>query len=192
MTTERQIAANRKNARKSTGPRSEAGKHRSRDNAFRHGLTAGRLIPRCEDGDEYRAFEAAVTAEFAPRTVIQFELAQRLALLLWRLRRATAIEAGLFDIQSRMINRERQAKRQAQTPVTIDSPPLVPVPSPQAAVQNEGQSERSTNPFVGGVPLTFLRLANLDGAPLEQLGRYETRLWRQAAQILIILDCTRR
>lgn len=44
MATERQIAANRRNAGKSTGPRSRAGKQRARFNAYQHGLTAG-LIP---------------------------------------------------------------------------------------------------------------------------------------------------
>ena len=39
MATERQIAANRRNARKSTGPRSSAGKKRASRNAYRHGLT---------------------------------------------------------------------------------------------------------------------------------------------------------
>jgi hypothetical protein len=39
MASERQIAANRRNARKSTGPRSGAGKNRSSRNAYRHGLT---------------------------------------------------------------------------------------------------------------------------------------------------------
>jgi hypothetical protein len=39
MTSERQIAANRRNARKSTGPRSSAGKKRASRNAYRHGLT---------------------------------------------------------------------------------------------------------------------------------------------------------
>jgi hypothetical protein len=38
MTTDRKIASNRKNAKESTGPRSEAGRRRSRANALRHGL----------------------------------------------------------------------------------------------------------------------------------------------------------
>jgi len=41
MATERQIAANRRNAGKSTGPRSRAGKQRARGNAYQHGLTTG-------------------------------------------------------------------------------------------------------------------------------------------------------
>jgi hypothetical protein len=41
MTTEKQIAANRQNARRSSGPRSGEGKRRSSQNAYRHGLSAG-------------------------------------------------------------------------------------------------------------------------------------------------------
>jgi hypothetical protein len=39
MASERQIAANRRNARNSTGPRSTSGRKRASQNAFRHGLT---------------------------------------------------------------------------------------------------------------------------------------------------------
>ena len=42
MASERQIAANRRNARKSTGPRLGAGKNRASRNAYRHGLTLSR------------------------------------------------------------------------------------------------------------------------------------------------------
>jgi hypothetical protein len=41
IATERQIAANRRNARKSTGPGSRAGKRRASRNAYRHGLSYG-------------------------------------------------------------------------------------------------------------------------------------------------------
>jgi hypothetical protein len=42
MASERQIAANRLNARKSTGPLSRAGKRRASRNAYRHGLASSR------------------------------------------------------------------------------------------------------------------------------------------------------
>jgi hypothetical protein len=51
MATEKQILANQQNAQHSTGPRTEAGKRRSRRNAVRHGLTAETLIDTLEDAE---------------------------------------------------------------------------------------------------------------------------------------------
>ena len=55
MTSFRQIEANRRNARKSTGPTTEEGKQRSRCNAVRHGLTAETVIQALEDAEDYKA-----------------------------------------------------------------------------------------------------------------------------------------
>ena len=41
MATEKQIAANRANAKRSTGPKTAAGRARSSRNAYRHGLSGG-------------------------------------------------------------------------------------------------------------------------------------------------------
>jgi hypothetical protein len=57
MTSYRQIEANRRNALKSTGPRTEAGKHASRCNAVHHGLTAETVINGLEDAEDYEAFK---------------------------------------------------------------------------------------------------------------------------------------
>ncbi len=59
MTTLRQIEANRRNALKSTGLTTAAGKQRSRCNAIRHGLTAETVIAVLENSEDYEAFEAA-------------------------------------------------------------------------------------------------------------------------------------
>src|SRR5271155_3764979 len=100
MTTARQIDANRRNARKSTGPITEEGKQRSRCNAVRHGLTAETVIGALEDAEDYKAFEAAIIADYDAQSAVERELVLRLAGLLWRLRRATTIETGLFEIQA--------------------------------------------------------------------------------------------
>ena len=63
MTSYRQIEANRRNALKSTGPKTEGGKQVSRCNAVRHGLTAETVSSALEDGEDYNAFEAAITAD---------------------------------------------------------------------------------------------------------------------------------
>jgi hypothetical protein len=100
MTSFRQIEANRRNARKSTGPVTQEGKQHSRCNALRHGLTAETVIGALEDAEDYKAFEAAVAAGFDAETAVERELVLRLASLLWRLRRATAIDTGLLETSS--------------------------------------------------------------------------------------------
>ena len=100
MTSFRQLAANRRNASKSTGPITDEGKQRSRCNAVRHGLTAETVVGALEDAEDYRAFEAAITADYDAQSAVERELVLRLASLLWRLRRATTTETGLFEIQA--------------------------------------------------------------------------------------------
>lgn len=109
-----QVEANRRNAQRSTGPVTEAGKKRSRRNAVRHGLTAETVIDALEDAEDYAAFEMAVTADNDAQTAVERELVLRLASVLWRLRRATAIESGLFRIQARHLLQFRQARRAHQ------------------------------------------------------------------------------
>jgi len=108
MTSFRQIEANRRNAQLSTGPVTETGKQRSRQNAVRHGLTAETVIDLLEDADDYAAFELAITADYDAQTAVERELVLRLASLLWRLRRATAIESGLFKFQAKHLLQFRQ------------------------------------------------------------------------------------
>ena len=115
MTSFRQIDANRRNASKSTGPTTEEGKRRSRRNAVRHGLTAETVIGALEDAEDYRAFEAAIIADYDAHLTVERELVLRLASLLWRLRRATTMETGLFEIQAdyaREFRRHTQANTQ--------------------------------------------------------------------------------
>src|SRR5215212_3692110 len=112
MTTFKQIEANRRNARRSTGPTTEEGKLRSRQNAVRHGLTAETVIGALEDAEDYKAFEAAVIADYDAQSAVERELVLRLASLLWRIRRATTIETGLFEIQANIyLSLERPAMR---------------------------------------------------------------------------------
>jgi hypothetical protein len=76
MATERQIAANRRNAGKSTGPRSTAGKRRARGNSFRHGLSRP-AAPGSSDQDWIDRFARAATK--GCRTAITLELARSAA-----------------------------------------------------------------------------------------------------------------
>src|SRR5262249_29864780 len=108
MTSYRQIEANRGNALRSTGPKTEPGKQASRRNALRHGLTAETVIGKLEDADDYKAFEEAITADYDAQSVVERELVLRLASILWRLRRATIMETGLFEIHAQQLHDYRQ------------------------------------------------------------------------------------
>jgi hypothetical protein len=102
--------AQRGNAQKSTGPVTEEGKLRSRRNAVRHGLTAETVIGALEDAEDYRAFEQIIMADYDAQSAVERELVLRLASVLWRLRRATTMETGLFDIQADHLNAFKQTR----------------------------------------------------------------------------------
>jgi hypothetical protein len=94
VATDRQIAANRRNALRSSGPRTQEGKDQSRRNALTHGLTAETLVI---DGEDAEAFQDLLTRAFAsyqPQDVVEEHLVERLVGLTWRLRRLPALEAA--------------------------------------------------------------------------------------------------
>jgi len=56
---------------KSTGPKTQEGKERSRCNAVRHGLTAETIIAALEDAENYQAFEAAVVSDYDAESAVE-------------------------------------------------------------------------------------------------------------------------
>jgi hypothetical protein len=186
MTSWRQFQANRLNALKSTGPRTEEGKRISRRNALRHGLTAETVIDGLEDSEDYRGFEAAIIADYDAETAVERELVLRLASLLWRLRRIIAIETDLFQIQAEIL----RDRRNEMTTVHGERPDR----APEVLMAAEGDRLRCSGPALSPRELTycFLRLGNLDGGAFERLGRYNAALWKQTAQTLLLLGFTRR
>lgn len=96
-TSKQQIKANRKNAGKSTGPRTAEGKARSRLNALKHGLRAEHVVvlkgPDPENPEEFDALREGLFADRQPCGVLEQMLVERLAVGFWRLRRAYRFEA---------------------------------------------------------------------------------------------------
>ena len=203
MTSFRQIEANRRNARKSTGPITEEGKQRSRCNAVRHGLTAETVIGALEDAEDYKAFEAAIIADYDAQSAVERELVLRLASLLWRLRRATTMETGLFEIQADYMREFRQrGQMQSKSqeiiyprfgrPDSVDADPdRTSHGSTNGTQAPPSSGPKSLDPAID-LARCFLRLANLPSYPLDRLSRYEAILWRQAGQILFALDALDR
>ncbi len=198
MTSFKQIEANRRNARLSTGPATDEGKRRSRQNAVRHGLTAETVIDALEDAEDYAAFEMAITADYDAQTAVERELVLRLASLLWRLRRATTIESGLFKIQAKQFLQFRQRRQAYQGRQKIIGSVYRDVIGAEEDIRQQGNDPNGdldagsrltgdTADQSNAVTHSFLRLTNLPTYPLDRLSRYEATLWRQACQILLTL-----
>jgi hypothetical protein len=192
MTSLRQIEANRRNAQLSTGPVTEEGKRRSRLN----GLTAETIIDALDDAEDYAAFEMAVTADYDAQSAVERELVLRLASLLWRLRRATAIESGLFKIQARHLIDFRQRRLVHQNIIESMYRDAVATEDTRqnedeatASLDIGSQSAVETAHQSADLTRAFFRLSNLPTYPLDRLSRYEATLWRQACQILFTLRC---
>ena len=204
MTSLKQLEANRRNALKSTGPRTENGKHASRRNALRHGFTAETVIEPLEDPEEYRRFETAIVAEYLPQTPAERELVHRLASLFWRLRRATSIETGLLRMQSEILHWFRNSRR-STVRTREGEGALRSSDQTGPECRRDGPAERERAQELDAprgrtdaptpsrdIAISFLRLANLDSEIVDRLSRYEAALWRQLAQTLFTIQALKR
>ena len=117
MATWRQIAANRRNAQASTGPKSAAGKAASTANALVHGFTAARTLVLADENEEvFHALRQDVIASLDPLDTVQAALAQRIAVLLWRLERASRLEAEIFEYGEMRTQRSRERAQEEGEP----------------------------------------------------------------------------
>lgn len=96
--TEKQLAANRANALRSTGPRTGKGKARSRWNALRHGILSKALIPEAladhESASEFARLHGALVTDLCPTSPLESMLVETVAVAYWRLGRLLRSEAG--------------------------------------------------------------------------------------------------
>ena len=110
-TTRAQIRANRKNAKKSTGPRTEDGNARVAKNALKHGLLARDTVLPGEDPTEFDRQLSALEADIQPANSLEFELVRQIADSQWRMRRLTRLETGFLaaalDETSRYMEKRR-------------------------------------------------------------------------------------
>jgi hypothetical protein len=169
----------------------------------RDGLADQSVVKALERVRSYRAFERALIGSVDPRSALELALAHRLASLLWRLRRACAIETGLFEIQGELLS----ARRQAPSPRPSQAGTLPTATGANGHSKAPGSNGRDDRPARDQEPLSmsmrpplgpshalaqcFLRLSNLDPTLLDRVGSYEARLWRQAAQTIWTLDAMR-
>jgi len=98
MATEKQIAANRLNAQKSTGPRTPEGKAKSRLNALRDGITGQIITLADEDRAIFEQLKSDFIADLKPATTLERKLAHAVAWDTWRLDRLKAVEENIYAL----------------------------------------------------------------------------------------------
>lgn len=110
MTSAAKIESNRRNALKSTGPKTADGKARSSRNAFKHGLTAGAVA---FDDHDYQAHLQSWVKDARPVGPIERAMVERAAHAAWRLQRSARQEAALHRHNVRQAaDRHEQAERE--------------------------------------------------------------------------------
>lgn len=132
MATEAQIAANRRNALLSTGPKTRHGKEKSRGNAIRSGLYAKDLTALGERGDDFTAYAAELAATLRPADCYEAMLVRRVTLASWRCDRLARLEAALLDGEARAEARRRG--HPAELPADVWPDALVPLARQEAAL----------------------------------------------------------
>jgi hypothetical protein len=97
MASAAQVLANRVNAQKSTGPRTQEGKAAVSQNAVKHGLLAREAVIKGEDPGQFEFYRDQMLGELAPAGSVESLLAERVVSLSWRLQRAERLQNEAFD-----------------------------------------------------------------------------------------------
>jgi hypothetical protein len=129
------------------------------------------VIGSLEDAEDYSAFEAAIIADYDARSAVEREPVLRLASILWRLRRATAMETGLFEIHADPLSHNPGAYQllSAVTPeacsngASVDEAQRNGMDQPAVLTANHIKADPETVELAR----CFLRLANLSNFALD-------------------------
>ena len=175
MTSKAKLLANRRNAQKSTGPRTSKGKAIASKNSVKHGLFTRQTVISSEEQADFDLYRDLMLTELAPETPLQSMLAERIISLSWRLIRTSNIQNQTIDELTKNNNTN----------------PLIKL-TQNLIFRHLGQSQNSANhastpnPALNSAPtsapdsdLTLGRMAIKDfsnSRVLERLLMYERRL----------------
>ena len=97
MSSEEKIIANRRNSKKSTGPRTRQGKAIVSKNAVKHGLLAHQVVISSESREDFKIHRDRIIKDMVPETPMESMLAERVVILSWRLKRIDHIQNQTID-----------------------------------------------------------------------------------------------
>jgi hypothetical protein len=194
MTSEDRAEANRRNASKSTGPKTPEGKAAVRLNAVRHGLLSTEVLLPGEDGEALRGLGERLGAELQPVGELENLLVGRVVAAVWRLRRLGRVEAGIFAWE-RLEEQAERAEREAKEYEAGDTEWLIETLNTtisdekkhEEALSKARQMRKEQEDETATLGRTFARDADRANA-FSKLSRYETAIERQLYKALHELE----
>jgi hypothetical protein len=129
MSTEEKTASNRKNAQKSTGPKSAAGKAIVSQNARTHGVLSRSLIIAGESQEEFSELLGLLVDEFEPVGLVEHALVERVGIALWRQRRLVRAESAEVSLNQQRFG--EQQKREVGKVLNIEFPVYNEIEAPE-------------------------------------------------------------
>ena len=196
MTSDKKAEANRRNALKSTGPRTPEGKDAVRLNALRHGLRSEEILLPGEDEEALRELDEHLRNELQPVGELENLLVDRIIASYWRLRRAGRVEAGIFawELYGELARRAHEEANSYTKQVSIIDDALDPYhlrPTTTITDQEKYQAARSEaqemetkqEAETATLGRTFIRDANEANA-FSKLSRYEAAIERSLYKAL--------
>ena len=187
MTSEKQIRANRRNALKSTGPKTPEGKAIVRLNARTHGLRSQEILFPGEDEDALKGLNENLRAELQPVGELENLLVDGIVAAHWRLRRLRRVEAGIFawEHYGELLERAQDEAKTYERSSLEDfmenqygrSERITDERKHQEALAEAREMKAKRNAETATLGRTFIRDADKANA-FSKLSRYETAIER--------------
>ena len=188
MTSEKQAQANRRNALKSTGPKTPEGKAAVRLNANKHGLRSHEVLLPGEDEEALKELDENLRAELQPLGELENLLVDGIIAAHWRLRRLRRVEAGIFawELYGELAERAQQEAHTYEWSVldALGSPEqITDEQKHQKALSRAQEMKAKQDAETATLGRTFIRDADKANA-FSKLSRYETAIWRSLYKAL--------
>ena len=189
MTSEKQIQANRRNAQRSTGPKTPEGKDAVRLNANKHGLRAQEVLLPGEDEEALKELDENLRAELQPVGEHENLLVDGIVAAHWRLRRLRRVEAGIFawELYGELAERAQQEAQSYESNVYIELASsdniITDEQKHQQALSKAQEMKAKQDAETATLGRTFIRDADQANA-FSKLSRYETTIWRSLYKAL--------
>lgn len=184
LASSKRIAANRRNATKSTGPRTHSGKAIASQNSLKHGLLSKQLVLPDEDESELLALRTTFTETLAPEGALECLLVDEIVVNAWRLARVHRVEAAILalghysEIERRELSKAGRFERHPLDHLLHDPPVITDHEAHEAAVLKSDTARDLSRDRAGSALGTAVACDLVENDTLNKFSRYQATVER--------------